>query len=80
MKRLLSTSVAIAALVMLAGCGSSVDVVSQGPDSIAIASDSPNLDSAVEAATDYCKKTQKRAELQKTENAGKGVVAYYACK
>jgi hypothetical protein len=81
MKRLLSTSVAVAALVMLAGCGSSIDVVSQGPDTIAIAADSPNnLDSANGAATDYCKKTQKRAELQKTENAGKGVVAYYACK
>ena len=81
MKRSFSTSVAVAAFFALAGCGSSIDVVSQGPDTIAIAADSPsNLDSAGGAAADYCKKTQKRAELQKTENAGKGVVAYYACK
>jgi hypothetical protein len=75
------TAVLVTAAFLLAGCGSSTEIVSKGPDSIAVAADSPeNIGSATEAATDYCKTVQKRAELQRTENAGKGVVAYYACK
>jgi hypothetical protein len=81
MKALSLAAALTAAAFMLAACGSSTEIVSKGPDSIAVAADSPeNIGSATEAATDYCKTVQKRAELQRTENAGKGVVAYYACK
>lgn len=74
-----------AAAIGLAACASS-PVVSTTDDEVVIAVDrvdagelSEALAEATESANDACGKMKKKAELDRTEDAAGGLVAYFKC-
>jgi len=69
------------AAVGLSACGSSIDVVSQGTDEIAISIDSDKaMGDAMKEATEYCAETEKQAVLDRTETLDKTAIVYFNCQ
>lgn len=70
----------VSMLAAVAACTSS-EIVSRGPDSVAIQVEDPeDLDVARDRAGEYCAERGMSAELERTETAGEDTaVAYFNC-
>lgn len=64
---------------LLSAC-SDTQVLTEGPDSIAIeVDDEDDLDDAAEEAEDFCEDSDRQAVLDRTERVGDAAVAYFDC-
>ena len=72
--------IAVAATSLTLAACASTDVISKQADGIVIeANSAKKLDNATKTADRYCEKMDKSAVLERTEEAGKDVVAYFSC-